>query len=177
MQNLLYEIGKDRLKTIPHILENRHVFNIKSHIGDNNKICEIIEIVKNVIKTKYNLDLFDYMTEIIERENQIGFYLKWHIDDCAIHKHKTTDGKINNDPINDKFSLYHAKKLPLFTMIIYFSSIHEDFMGGEFEFIDQIINPKKYDVIFFDSREVHRVRRLRSGIRKNVLIKFFVKDK
>jgi hypothetical protein len=60
-------------------------------------------------------------------------------------------------------------------MIIYLTSIDIDFIGGELEFVDQLIKPKKNDIVFFDSREVHRVRRFRNGTRKNILIKFFEK--
>ncbi len=80
----------------------------------------------------------EYKTEVIKRDNDVGFYLNWHIDDCAIHKHKTTEGKTNNIALNDKYSLYHLKELPKYTMIIYLSSIDEDFFGGEFEFVNQL---------------------------------------
>jgi len=173
MQELLCVIGKNRLETIPELLENRHIFNIGEYITDSNNTNDTIEIAKKIIKQEFKLDLFDHRMEIVERTNPVGFYLNWHIDDCAIHKHKTTGGKTNNDPLTDKFSLYHAKELPVFSMIIYFSTIDEDFTGGELEFVDYVFKPRKYDVIIFDSREVHRVRRLRSGVRQNVLVKFF----
>ena len=173
MQELIYNLGKERFDTIPEIKSNRHIINIGSNIDKNNNINELIELAKKKLNDEVGLNLFEYKMEIIERSNPIGFYLNWHIDDCSIHKHKSTDGKFNNDPLNEKFSLYHEKALPKFTMVIYLTSIADDFIGGEFEFIDAVIKPKKYDVVVFDSREVHRVRRLRSGVRRNVLVKFF----
>lgn len=173
MQELLYNIGKERLKTIPELLTNRHIFNISEHVTNGATTTEVIEIANQQIKQRFNLDLFNHKMEIVERVNPVGFYLNWHIDDCAIHKHKTTDGKTNNDPLTDKFSLYHAKALPVFSMVIYFSTIDDDFTGGELEFVDYVFKPHKYDVVIFDSREMHRVRRLRSGFRRNVLVKFF----
>jgi hypothetical protein len=171
MQELIYNLGKERLNTEPKIRVNRHILNIGNGVIDDNS-SDIIELAKKKFKEVCELDLFDYEMEVIERINPVGFYLNWHIDDCSIHKHKSTDGKFNNEPLNEKFSLYHEKKLPVFSMVIYLS---EDFTGGEFEFVDMVIKPKKYDVIIFDSREVHRVRRLRNGFRKNILVKFFCK--
>ena len=39
----------------------------------------------------------------------------------------------------------HMKDLPKYTMIIYLTGYDIDFIGGEFEFVNQIIKPKKYD--------------------------------
>jgi len=173
MQQLLCDLGKNRLDSIPEIKQNRHIFNISEYITNESTTNCAIEIAKKIAKEKFSLDLFDYRMEIVERDNPVGFYLNWHIDDCSIHKHKTLDGKTNNDTLSNKFGLYHAKPLPIFSMVIYFSSIDKDFIGGELEFVDYILKPRKYDVIIFDSREVHRVRKLRNGTRRNVLVKFF----
>jgi 2OG-Fe(II) oxygenase superfamily len=171
MQEVILNLGKKRANEI-NIRSLRHYFNL-GKIEDALKKKDIKEIAKELMKDKYNIDLTNFRSEIIERDNKIGFYLNWHIDDCSIHKHKTTENKTNNEILNDKYGLYHEKLLPKYTMIIYLTSIDQDFTGGEFEFVDQLIKPKKYDVIFFDSGEVHRVRRLRSGERKNILIKFY----
>ena len=41
------------------------------------------------------------------------------------------------------------------------------------EFVDQQIIPKKNWILFFSSKEVHRVLAIKTGIRKNILIKFY----
>lgn len=169
MQDLIYSLGIERSQNI-EIIQSRLYFNLGEKIEN-----DIIEQAKKEINNKLNIDLNNFRTEIVQRDNSFGFYLNWHIDDCAMLKHNTTDNKTNNVPLNNKYSLYHKNELPKYTMIIYLTSIDEDFKGGEFEFIDKLIKPKKYDVLFFDSREVHRVRRFREGTRKNILIKFYEK--
>jgi hypothetical protein len=167
MQELIFNLGVERANN-PEIRKSRIIFNL----GEN-KSANIIEFAMQKMMEIYNINLFDYRTEIIERENSIGFYLNWHIDDCAVYKHNNTENKTNNVPLDDKYSLFHLKELPKYTMIIYLSSIDIDFKGGELEFVDLLIRPRKYDVVFFDSREVHKVRTFRKGVRKNILIKFF----
>lgn len=169
MQDLLYKLGCERANDY-EIKKSRLYFNLKN-ITEN-----LIENATIEIKNKLNINLNDFDKEIIERNNEQNFYLNWHIDDCAVFVHNSTENKKNNIPLNDKYSLFHIKTLPKYTMIIYLTSINIDFEGGELEFVDLLIKPQKNDVVFFDSREVHRVRRFRSGVRKNILIKFFEKN-
>lgn len=173
MQKAIYNLGCKRLYDTD-IKKSRIIFNL----GENALNGDLINLAIAKLRDDFKFDLTDYEQEVIERDNTIGFYLNWHIDDCAVFKHdlKLEGEKTNNEHIDEKYSLFHMKPLPKYTMVIYLTSIDEDFMGGEFEFIDQLIKPKKYDVVVFDSREVHRVRRFRGGIRKNILVKFFIKD-
>lgn len=166
MQESIYKFGKDLINNDNSIKKSRIIFNIGNVPEDT-----MVDIACQIMKDKYNIDLSLYEKKIIKRENKIGFYMNWHIDDCAVYKHNLTTDKSNNIPINDKYSLYHTNKLPKYTMIIYTT---EDFTGGEFVFVDQKIKPKKSDVIFFDSREVHKVNVLREGIRNNILVKFYI---
>jgi hypothetical protein len=170
MQSLLYTFGCE-LVLNPEIAKTRLYFNLGEVSEDN-----IIDLAINEIDKRLKIDLVNFNPEIIKRDNPVNFYLNWHIDDCAVFKHNSTQNKKNNVPLNDTYSLFHMKVLPKYTMIIYLSSINVDFRGGELEFVNQLIKPKKYDVVFFDSREVHRVKRFRDGTRKNILIKFFEKD-
>lgn len=174
MQTLLYNLGVARTKD-PEIRSQRKITNL--NINDNQEIShdDLIELAMKKISDLNNINLFDYNRKIIMRDNQIGYYLNWHIDDCAIFKHKDVNNKKNNIPLDDKYSLFNLEELPKYTMVIYLTSHNIDFTGGEFEFIDETIKPKKYDVVFFDSREVHRVFRLRDGQRKNILVKFYDK--
>lgn len=172
MSNLIYQLGKKRLEN--GNLYHRLIFNLGNY--DHDDTDSIVMITIKYIQEKHQLNLFGFRAEKIERENKIGFSMKWHIDDCSIYKHKTTDGKIHNEILNEKYSLHHLKLLPKFTMMIYLTG-GNDFEGGEFEFVDKTIKPEKYDVILFDSREVHRVKELKSGVRKNILVKFFEHEK
>jgi len=113
--------------------------------------------------------------EIVKRFHTDDFYnLNWHIDNRQLQKHK-----VNNDTNNlqiiyknnkYKYGLWSHEKIPKYTAIIYLSS---DFEGGEFCFIDKIVKPKRGDVIIFDSQEVHKVNKLKSGIRNCYVVKFF----
>lgn len=183
MQNLIHNLGKKRLEDLQlqnkRIMFNLDLENDEIHdLSDDEDTTEpttdnLVKITLKKIKNNFNLNLYKYKTKVIERNNDINFYLNWHIDDCAIFKHNDTENKYNNEPLDETYSLFHKEKIPIYTMVIYLTSHDKDFYGGEFEFVDKVIKPQKYDVILFDSREVHRVRRLRSGIRKNILVKFY----
>lgn len=173
MDQAIYYHGIELIKS--DIISSKRLYINLGENNDGDEENNIIEKAIRIISNKISINLLEYKNEIIYRNNPEGFYLNWHIDDCAVYKHNTTMNKTNNILLNDKYSLYHKKELPKFTMIIYLTSIDEDFKGGEFEFVNQLIRPKKNDVIFFDSREVHRVRRFRGGERKNILIKFYEK--
>ena len=57
---------------------------------------------------------------------------------------------------------------------MYLSNYLLDFQGGQLEFIDgTIIKPIKGDIIIFDSREIHRVNPLKSGIRNCIVMKLY----
>jgi hypothetical protein len=120
-----------------------------------------------------DISYLDY--EIIKRFHTNDDYnLNWHIDNRQLQKHKINNNTNNLEIIhkNDKYKygLWTHKKIPKYTAVIYLTT---DFEGGEFCFIDKIIKPKRGDVIIFDSKEVHKVNKLKSGIRNCYVIKFF----
>ena len=180
MQQLLYDYGIQQLESF-NLLEKRNLFNINDEIGENEVNTQLLIniAIKNMSK---QIDLTNYNIEFIERDNAVKYYLHWHIDDCAVFKHSNNKFDSNNEinsnniKLNDKYSLFIKKDKPIYTMIIYLSTYNIDFKGGEFEFVDKIIYPKKYDVVFFDSREVHRVHEFKSGIRRNIIVKFYNKN-
>lgn len=158
MQQFIYEEGLKRLSN--NSVNKRVIFNLNCDKQSNE------ELIKNAIgylQINNQLDLNIFKHVVIERTNPEKFYMGWHIDDCSVFKHK-----------NKTFTLHHKEKLPIYTMIIYLTEYKKDFIGGELEFADGIeVKPKKYDVVVFDSKEVHRVKILKSGIRKNILVKFY----
>lgn len=189
MQQLLVDEGMRRIELL-NLHASRKIVHCsyldeyeKQNENQNEFISDkIVDIAISYFENEYGLLLNKYEKKTIFRENQIGFNMGWHVDDCSIYKHKQTEEnkhneRYNNIAINEKFSLFHKEILPKYTMIIYLTEYGKDFTGGEFCFVDQIVKPKKYDVILFDSREVHKVTELKSGTRKNILVKFYNVDK
>ncbi len=158
MQSILCEYGESLL---PELIEKRKFL----YFENPEEIINNINIL-GVSFTEY---------EIVERFNKDNYYnLKWHIDNRQLQKHKI-DNDIGNIEIiyknnKYKYGLWTHTRIPKYTAIIYLSS---HFEGGEFCFIDKIIKPKRGDVIIFDAREVHKVNKLKSGVRNCYVIKFF----
>ena len=59
-------------------------------------------------------------------------------------------------------------------MIIYETEYDKDFTGGELIFADDfVVIPKRGLYVLFDSCEVHKVNKVKTGIRNHVLVKFY----
>jgi hypothetical protein len=121
--------------------------------------CSVV--IRNAINTHYKID--------------------WHMDDHIPHRHPLEmEPQLHDLQIigrDDKYvySLWNSGIVPEYTIIIYFTSYGIHFHGGEFEFLNgTVIQPKCGDVVFFDSREIHRVRRLLSGIRQCIVVKLML---
>ena len=155
-------------------LENLLNLKYKRKIGfiDNDK-----SLIKNIetILIKENID--DKLNFIIiEKNNSTDFSMKWHLDDAQIILHKNNyDKSLFKEQIfiSRKKAINYPSKKPILSLIIYLSEYGDDFTGGTFEFVDEIIFPKRNMYLLFDSKEVHRVNMIKSGIRKNILIKFY----
>lgn len=163
-QQALFSYGQTLLPLCKH---KRYYGTFISDIHDRKQV--LIEITTFV---SIHLDAYHY--EWVERSTTDGFSMKWHCDDTAIIKTKyqnDTGGMM----INPRYKLYHKHTLPTYTAILYASDYGIDFTGGEFEFVDQQILPRRHHVLIFDSREVHRVLPVTSGLRKSVVLKFYKK--
>jgi hypothetical protein len=136
-----------------------------------------LDTIFSTVKLLRNIDLSVYEYVKVERESTEGFSMKWHMDDRVLIKLKKecevdpTDVLIHEDYKVTKRN--KDKNLPSYSVIVYQSDYNKDFTCGEFEFVDEIILPKKNKMIFFDSQEVHRVQPVKSGIRKAILYKFY----
>jgi len=180
-QLVIYNEGVKRLKEF-ELKEKRITYmcdeDTNEHNCDNTNDCiYCLKLVDKAMKLVTNdINIYSYRKEICKRKSHEGFYMNWHCDDCAIFKHNKnfTYQYQNNIPINDKYTLYFTS-VPIYTMIIYLNTYGTDFTGGEFNFIDEIIKPIKYQVIFFDSREIHKVNNVKSGVRETILVKFYEK--
>lgn len=126
-------------------------------------------------------DFNDYEFEIVYRYNQNNNYnIKWHIDNCVFQKHPIKNIELLHDlqiiSRDEKYvyCIWKYNKVPKYTIIMYLSNYLLDFQGGQLEFIDgTIIKPRKGDIIIFDSREIHRVNLLKSGIRNCIVMKLY----
>lgn len=129
-----------------------------------------IDMFINLLSLHLSIDLSIFSYKVVERSSEIGFSMKWHVDDCIVYKTSNNDDKYillpkdNNVPNN----------VPIYSAVYYLSG-PDEFTGGEFEFVDETITPQKGFVLFFNSNEVHRVLPVKSGIRKSILIKFYLK--
>ena len=155
-QTAICEYGK---KYLSDVEQYREYFRLES-------LDTIIEELSN--KTKINLKNYNHV--ITKKSSEKGFDMKWHIDDIAVIKTKSNN---NGIILNNKYKLHYKNDLPIWTAIIYLSDYNIDFTGGEFYFLNQEIKPMKNYVLFFDSREVHRVNLVKFGTRDTILIKFY----
>ena len=151
-----------------------HGLNILPLVKDKRKVL-YYENPEEILDNINILDIPYRQYEIVKRFHENDDYnLNWHIDNRQLQKHKIEQNTRELEIIykNDKYQygLWTHKKIPIYTAIIYLTS---DFEGGEFCFVDEIIKPKRGNVIIFDAREVHKVNKLISGIRNCYVIKFF----
>jgi predicted 2-oxoglutarate/Fe(II)-dependent dioxygenase YbiX len=131
-----------------------------------------IDMFINLLSLHLSIDLSIFSYKVVKRTSESGFSMKWHVDDCIVYKTSNSDDKYMLLP-KDKNNV--PNNVPIFSAVYYLSG-PDDFTGGEFEFVDEIISPQQGFVLFFNSNEVHRVLPVKSGIRKSILIKFYRKD-
>jgi hypothetical protein len=124
------------------------------------------------LQQRYQLYPDQYRYEFVERSSETGFAMKWHMDDKIVVKrpyHPDTDISLN-----DTYQVCNrSTDTPVYSSILYLSTYGKDFTGGVFEFVDQVVYPKKHTILLFDSREVHRVQPVTSGIRQTILCKWY----
>ena len=129
------------------------------------------DLIKNIIDFSYS------KYDIVKKENSVGYYMNWHLDNAKIITHKKSiNKKLIHDQImiSDRHGLYYYLEKPIISLIIYESTYNHDFGGGVLEFLDGTkIYPQRGMYILFDSNEVHRVTKILSGTRINYLIKFY----
>lgn len=131
------------------------IIDIYYDYSDN--FVSIIEM----IYSKLNINLNDYIYDKIIRKTETGYRMKFHRDNYMLRK-------INNRYI---FIPFNESKLPTFTLLWY---KNDEFSGGTLEFLSkEILKPKKDLFVFFDSNNIHRVNQQLSGIRIVEIYKFY----
>jgi hypothetical protein len=141
-------------KNLNEILQSLNAPDVENHISKLK--CSVV--IRHAINNQYKIE--------------------WHMDNHIPHRHPLEmESQLHDLQIigrDDKYvySLWNNGIVPVYTIIIYFTSYGIHFHGGELEFLNgTIIYPKYGDIVFFDAREIHRVRSLRSGIRQCIVIK------
>jgi hypothetical protein len=105
--------------------------------------------------------------------------LKWHIDDCQITNRKEPPSYNLEQYIHLEGSKYlyfntPTKRLPRFTVLFYSSTFGEDFTGGILCLSDGVqVFPKAGYGYMMDSREVHMVTPVKSGVRRVSVVKIY----
>lgn len=170
-ESYLQLYGKKLLLNNNNIKNKRKTGIIKDYVNFN------IDILKEILDECNLFDINDYQYSIKSKQNKSNFEIKWHVHDACVNKTKNNQYNENNlNFISDKQILYYKNphEKPKYSLIVYESNYNKDFTGGELVFADEyIIKPKRGLYILFDSREVHKVNKVRSGIRNNILIKFY----
>lgn len=184
--NILYNYGYELNKK--YDLSNiRKILNISTNIWFQNllnsdNIEQYIKSNINYLLNNYYLDhLINKNYDIIIRNNKSNdnYELKWHLDDQKLIIHKINNlnnlHNLNIIHINDKYiyALYSIK-IPSYTIIIYLDTYKIDFIGGKIHFIDKNIEPYKGMLLYFDSRDIHRVSKFIRGIRRCIVLKFYL---
>lgn len=141
-----------------NIKNKRRIGTIKNYENFN------IDILKEILNECNLFDIDDYQYSIKSKQNNTNYEMKWHVDDAyATNK-------------QNKIILHYNKshEQPKYSLMIYETEYNKDFTGGELIFADDlIIKPKRGLYVLFDSREVHKVNKVKTGIRNHVLVKFY----
>ena len=173
-ENVLKVYSQNLLLENPEIKEKRNIGYINDYFSNISDFDDLECFPSTNSKFKKYIP----RTQIVysSKINKRGDYMKWHCDDANIitHKSDTVDKYINQIKISDKKSLFYPNKMPKYSLIIYGSTYGKDFEGGILEFSDGTkIKPERNQCVFFDSREAHYVHKIKSGIRKLILMKFY----
>ena len=134
-----------------------------------------------------SLGLIDFNTDdiVIVHKTLPDIGLKWHIDDCQINNRKEPPTYnleqyilLEQDLEKNKYKYLYfntpTKRLPRFTLLFYSSTYDTDFTGGILCLSDgtQVL-PKANQGFMLDSREVHMVTPVKSGVRKVSVVKIY----
>jgi predicted 2-oxoglutarate/Fe(II)-dependent dioxygenase YbiX len=171
-QKFILDYGQKLIKNNPYIPKNRKIFYISPELLNKISMTDTInsQIIQQIIKEN-NLPINDNMScKIFFKYFSLNTEMLWHQDDASIFKHTNKHCEKYN---LSKYNLFSNKVQPIYTMVLFMSDYGEDFYGGEFCFVDLEIKPIKGMSVFFDSREIHCVKKILKGSRQSCLIKFY----
>lgn len=167
------DLGEDFFLTDAAIDSNTHNENIrKSKVGwihDTNWFSALV--YSYVLKANrenflYNIDKFEGNNLQYTQYGNENFY-KWHTDDDISNSYQPTG---NNEIDAPKILGETIRKLTVSVQL----SNPSEYEGGELQIMSS--NSKIYTVpkergtiVVFDSRAIHRVRKIKSGVRKSLV--------
>lgn len=105
--------------------------------------------------------------------------LGWHIDDCQLIVSSCEPSYTPERFIHlygDRWLYINGPRarIPRWTMILYLATEGRDFEGGQLRLADgQEYHPVAGLGLLIDSREVHMVSPVRSGIRESIIVKIY----
>lgn len=133
----------------------------KSNVDIYHNYSNNYDEIKTIILSNLNINLNEFKFDLIERNTEQGFKMKYHRDNYMLRK-------FNKQYI---FIPFDKEKIPKYTLIWY---LNDEFTGGSLEFLNKTIyKPSKDLFIFFDSNEIHRVNEQLSGIRHTKIYKYY----
>jgi Rps23 Pro-64 3,4-dihydroxylase Tpa1-like proline 4-hydroxylase len=155
------------------LLENPDIKVKRRIISTNTCLSEIDDILKLVKGYVENFDSYKIVT--LFKQKTKGDIMKPHVDD---HQKVNLKKLIKNPEkyihMHGDTYLFCNDMTPVFSIIYYCTTHKQDFCGGKLVFADGVeITPESGMIVIFDSREVHSVTSITSGIRKNWLIKLY----
>ena len=167
-QEFIYNHG---CNIVDQLKEKRQFFNFNEELFEKFELTSNINhpFIQDCIRQqKLPIDSTMHI-EVAMKVGHVGWAMGWHKDDTSVFKNSKQHSKKYDV---GKYSFY-SKKHPLYTLVLYMNTYGEDFFGGEFCFVDLEFKPMKGIAIFFDSREVHQVKKVVSGIRQSCVVKFY----
>jgi hypothetical protein len=196
MNTIFLKYGKDIINKY-ELTQKRRICNVYFHqwfqdlntlIGSNHytkeeieRFCQtnLTEILQSIDAPNLENHISKLKCSVVIRHAINNQYkIEWHMDNHIPYRHPLEmEPQLHDLQIigrDDKYvySLWNNGVVPKYTIIVYFTSYGIHFHGGEFEFLNgTTIHPKCGDVVFFDGREIHRVRSMRNGIRQCIVIK------
>lgn len=165
------------------ILQKYGMNLIKEHELDKKRILfeydfELtMDNIKSFLENKLKMEIIDL--KIVKKTFSENDSLNFHIDDCQLITNKNIPqyNKEKYIQIDKNKYLYfnnEMNKLPIYTAIFYSSTYDIDFTGGELILADNTkIKAKNKTGIILDSREVHKVTPIKSGVRNSCVVKIY----
>ena len=185
-ENILLEYQKTIPKSL-RIITNISQTDFFRELDSLDKLGELAEesiidvFQKNLLRFPIpNIFFQNTKYEIVFRNHTASdkYSMNWHYDNKQLIKHKISDmRKIHSLQIismDDKYIYGLYCKNPIhYTIIIYLDTYNIDFEGGKFYFHDQIVNPEKGMLLYFDANNLHKVSPLTDGKRRAIVVKIY----
>ena len=124
-----------------------------------------IDVIKKIVDDA-NLFCYDDHTyalhNIKHSENEMT---EWNVENAILQENVLS---------KEITYLYNSYPRPAYILIIYTSTIGEDFDGGEHVFLDDtVITPIQYSYVMYDAKEVYKINPVKNGVRNSIKLVFY----